>query len=150
MRRLKLSLIIPALAAMLALPLFAGNIALAVDENSINSACEGIGAVGEDCNTGKADDDINDLIAAAVNILSWLVGIAAVFMIIIAGFKYISANGDANSISSAKTTLVYALIGLAVAAVAQLLVQFVLNQTTTDDPLVQEEQQIGTPNPDLR
>lgn len=150
MRLLKLSLIIPALAALLTLSLFTTGRVFAVDETSKNAACEGIGLVGEGCDEGQAEDDIDSLIAAAVNILSWIVGVAAVFMIIIAGFKYITAQGDANSISSAKSTLIYAIIGLIIAALAQVLVRFVFNQATTNEPLIQEAQQVGTPNPNLQ
>jgi hypothetical protein len=52
-------------------------------------------------------------------------------MIMVAGFKYITAGGDAGSIGSAKNTLVYAIVGLLIAALAQALVHFVLNAAKT-------------------
>lgn len=77
------------------------------------------------CGTGESS--IGVLIKAVINILSVVVGIAAVIMIIISGFKYITSGGDSSGISSAKTTLVYALVGLAIVASAQLIVRFVFN-----------------------
>ena len=53
-------------------------------------------------------------------------GIAPIIMIFVAGFKYMTSGGDANKVGSAKTTLIYAIIGLALAALAQLLVKTVL------------------------
>ena len=78
----------------------------------------------KDCGSGSAS--IGHLIGSIINILSLTVGIAAVIMIIISGFKYVTSGGDSNSISSAKSTLTYALIGLLVASLAQFLVHFVL------------------------
>jgi Type IV secretion system pilin len=87
---------------------------------------QGIGQTGSDC-TG---DPVNNAVAAAVNILSTIVGIAAIIMILVSAFKYITSNGDSAKISSAKTTLIYALVGLAIAGLAETLVHLVLVQST--------------------
>jgi len=95
--------------------------------DSQTEVCAGIGLTGSDCkDKATADNGVKGLGSTIVNILSLIVGIAAVIMIIIGGLKYVTSNGDSNSISSAKNTLLYALIGLFVAAIAQLLVHFVL------------------------
>ena len=69
---------------------------------------------------------LNKVLRAVVLILSVLVGIVAVIMIMISGFKYTTAGGDSNKVSSAKNTLIYAIIGLVIVALAQGIVQFVL------------------------
>jgi hypothetical protein len=69
---------------------------------------------------------VTGALGAAVNILSIIVGAAAILMIVVSGLKYITSGGDSNKITSAKNNLIYALIGVAVAALAQLLVHFVL------------------------
>jgi hypothetical protein len=61
-----------------------------------------------------------------VQVLSFVVGAAAVIMIVVAGLKYVTSGGDSAKVGSAKSTLVYALIGLAIAVLAHLLVIFVL------------------------
>jgi uncharacterized membrane protein YuzA (DUF378 family) len=66
-----------------------------------------------------------------VNIFSLIVGIVAVIMIIVGGLKYITSGGDSNNVSSAKSTIIYAIIGLVVVALAQFIVQFVLNKVTS-------------------
>ncbi len=73
---------------------------------------------------------INTIITRAINIFSIVVGIIAVVMIIVGGFKYITSGGDSGNISSAKNTIIYAVIGLVIVALSQFLVQFVLDKTS--------------------
>ncbi len=63
-----------------------------------------------------------------VNILSIIVGIVSVVMIIYGGFRYITSAGDAGRVAAAKSTLIYAVVGLIIAALAQFLVHYVLNK----------------------
>ena len=86
---------------------------------------KGISQTGGDC----TDTKVNTVIQTAVSLLSYIAGVAAVIMIIVASFKFITANGDSGNISSARSTLVYALIGIAVAALAQFFVKFVLSNS---------------------
>ena len=71
---------------------------------------------------------LNSIITNVVNIMSMIVGILAVIMIIYAGFRYVSSGGDSSGISGAKNTLIYAIVGLIVVAMAQFIVQFVLKK----------------------
>lgn len=101
---------------------------------SKQAACSGLNQVDRsteaDCgNLEKGGTGITRIISAIVRILSYVVGIVAVIMIVVAGFKYITSGGDSGRVSSAKSTLIYALVGLAVAALAQFLVTFVLSAT---------------------
>jgi hypothetical protein len=80
--------------------------------------------------TAGTEDTINDKIAKIINILSIIVGIVAVIMIIWGGFRYITSGGSSDKVTSAKNTLLYAIIGLVIVALAQIIVRFVLNKTT--------------------
>ena len=81
---------------------------------------------------GNADaTNLNNLIAQIINIFSVIVGIIAVIMIIWGGLKFITAGGDSGRVTSARQTIIYALIGLIIVALAQFIVRFVL-ATTTD------------------
>lgn len=95
-----------------------------------SSACTAIGS-NANCDTPAGDASIGGIVRLVVNILSWVVGLIAVIMFIIGGLKYVTSGGDSNRVSSAKNTLIYAVVGLVIAALAQFMVQFVLNQTTT-------------------
>lgn len=89
--------------------------------------CEGVnsadGGGGSTCNAGGTD--IGDVVKLVINILSLVAGVIAVIMIIVGGLKYITSSGDPSSISSAKNTILYAVVGIIVVAFAQLLVRFV-------------------------
>ena len=81
---------------------------------------------GGNCDTGGTS--IGSAVQTAIEILSVIVGVAAVIMLIVGGLKYVTSNGDSNNIASAKNTVLYAIIGLIIAALAQVLVRFVLNK----------------------
>lgn len=93
---------------------------------------EGIQSSGGDCK----EDGVDNILATIVSIMSIIVGAVAIIMIIISGLRYITAAGDSGKVTSAKNTLIYALIGVAVAALAQFLVHFVFTVSTnaTDAP----------------
>lgn len=93
--------------------------------NSAGQVLQGIGQTGSDC----TDSGVSSAVSAVVKVLSFVAGAIAVIMIIVSAFKYITSGGDSNRVSSAKTTLIYALIGIAIAALAQILVNFVITQS---------------------
>jgi hypothetical protein len=81
------------------------------------------------CNSGpNGVDDVNRILRRIVNFLSALVGVVAVIMIIVGGFRYITSGGNDTSVTSAKNTILYAIIGLVIVALAQVLVRFVLDK----------------------
>jgi uncharacterized membrane protein len=71
--------------------------------------------------------DIGQLVGSIIGILSWIVGIAAVIVIILSALKYITSGGDSNKTGEAKKTLIYAIIGLLVAVLAQFIIYFTVN-----------------------
>ena len=80
---------------------------------------------------GQAISSINSLVKTAVNLLSAVVGIVAVIMIIVGGLRYVTSGGNDTSVTSAKNTILYAIIGLVVVALAQVLVRFTLSKLTS-------------------
>jgi hypothetical protein len=87
-------------------------------------------ATGTNCGQGAGQSRLNTFITRAVNIFTIIVGIVAVIMIIVGGFKFITSGGDSGRVTSAKQTIVYAIIGLIIVALAQVIVRFVLGQTS--------------------
>jgi hypothetical protein len=93
--------------------------------NSADSVCAGIATVsGAGCS--GSDTSINKVVGTAINIFSIIIGVIAVIMIMVSGFKYITANGDSGQLGSAKNTLIYAIVGLVIVALSQSIVHFVL------------------------
>ncbi len=74
---------------------------------------------------------VDNAIGTAINILSLIIGVAAIVMMMYGGYKYITSSGDSNKIASAKSTVMYALIGIAIAVLAQVLIRFVIAKATT-------------------
>lgn len=70
-------------------------------------------------------------ISKAINIFSVIVGIVAVVMIIYGGFRYVTSGGKQESVTNAKNTLLYAIVGLIIVALSQAIVHFVLKSTKT-------------------
>ena len=97
---------------------------------SKEQACRGANLSNNEtnCRQGAAGTSVSNAVKLITNILTTVVGIAAVISIIINGLRFIMANGDSNSISSARTGIIYALIGLSVAALAQVSVRFILSR----------------------
>lgn len=80
-------------------------------------------------NTTTNTSSFQKLLTNIVNIFSIIVGVIAVVMIIVGGLRYITSGGDSGNVSTAKNTIIYAIVGLVIVALAQLIVHFVLNQT---------------------
>jgi hypothetical protein len=71
--------------------------------------------------------DFNRLLTTVINVFSVVVGIIAVVMIIVGGFKFIVSGGDSAKVTSARNTIIYAIIGLIIVALAQTIAKFVLS-----------------------
>ena len=84
--------------------------------------------------TGDActDTGVTNIASLVVKTLSYITGIAAVIVVLLAGFKYITAAGDPGKITSAKNTLVYAIVGLVIAALAQVIVRTVFTTANSN------------------
>lgn len=78
--------------------------------------------------TGNGQSDIANLASRVTNLFSLIVGIAAVIMVVYSGFRYITSGGDSNRVGSAKNSLIYAIVGLVIVAMAQFIVHYVINQ----------------------
>ncbi len=79
----------------------------------------------------EATNTVDGIITTVINIFSLVVGVVSVIMIIIGGLKYITSGGDSGNVSGAKNTILYAIVGLVVVALAQIIVQFVLGKVAT-------------------
>ncbi len=93
------------------------------------AACSGVNcakAGAKAADTGSTKKTPNDLIKSVVNVLLFITGAIAVVMIVLGGLKYTTSNGDSNQVTSAKNTILYAVIGLIVAIMAYAIVNFVI------------------------
>ena len=115
-------------------PAFAGAVPVA---NIASGICGGsnLSITPETCAPASSTDNtLTNTIKLIVDLLTLFVGFLSVVFLIFGAFKYISSGGDSGKVTSAKSTILYALIGLAIAVVAQVIVQLVIgkaNQTIT-------------------
>lgn len=95
-------------------------------EAAAQSGTSGCGTAG----SGNGTDDLKGWAARIVNIFSVVVGVVAIIMIIYGGFRYITSGGDSSNVGTAKNTIIYAIVGLIIVALAQVIVHYVLNTAT--------------------
>ncbi len=137
LKQLLLSLILLAVPVVAPLALTSGaqaqvNPGCLDDTGNPEDCLRGGACIGDDCLTENADDRVSGMINTIINIFSVVVGVVSVIMIIVGGFKYITSGGDSGNVSSAKNTILYAIVGLIIVALAQVIVQFVLNRATSE------------------
>jgi hypothetical protein len=122
-KQLKLILV----SSLFVFAMFAGSAFIFTPQTQAQAglACEGISGGNGSC---ESDDgpDADSIVKTAINYLSIVAGIIAVIMLIIGGLKFITSGGDASKVSSARSTILYAIIGVVIAVVGQLFVQFVI------------------------
>lgn len=76
----------------------------------------------------KGEADINTAVQTVIEVLIWVVGVAAVIVIIIGGIMYTTSAGDPGKTKRAKDTILYGIIGLVIAVLAYTIVLFVSGQ----------------------
>ena len=114
--------------AIVALPVLVPTTVSAAPGDNKAQVCEGISAIGggNSCNSDAAKNELSGFIKQIINILLFIIGAAAVIMIIIGAFRYVLSNGDASATKGAKDTILYAVVGVIVAAMAYAIVNFVI------------------------
>ncbi len=136
MKRIKSALLTLMVSFGLVAPLGLATVTYAAATDMENQLCKGAQldpSATDGCNAKAIKDSgtgVKDIIATGIDLFSLVVGIIAVIMIIIGGVKYITSNGDAGNVTGAKNTILYAIIGLIVVALAQTIVFFVLGRAT--------------------
>ena len=90
----------------------------------------GINCAANDTNPAPAKT-ISDRIGNIINLMSKIVGVIAVIMVVVAGIQFVTSGGNKDGVTNAKKTITYAVVGLIIVAIAQVIVQFVLQSATT-------------------
>ena len=65
------------------------------------------------------------------NIMLFIIGVLSVIMLIIGGLRYVISGGNKDAVTSAKNTILYAIVGLIVALLAYAAINFVINVFTS-------------------
>ena len=79
------------------------------------------------CDRERNQSDAIDVVKNVLNTVYFWVGIIAVIFIIIGGVNYTISQGDPGKVAKAKSTILYAIVGLVVSLLAFAITEFVLN-----------------------
>ena len=101
--------------------------------SAAKSACAGIQQIdsSQTCASSSGSSSIETVIKEIVNILSIALGGVAIVMIIVSGIRFATSGGSSNGVSGAKKTLIYAIVGLVIAALAQIIVRWVIGTSSS-------------------
>ena len=80
---------------------------------------------------GTKYTDLNVLIIDALNLLIGATAVVCVAVLIFSGIMYITAGGDEAKIEKATKSLTYAIVGLVIALISVLLVNFIITDLLT-------------------
>lgn len=84
---------------------------------------DGIGAA----DTQQDTADLPTIIQRVIQVLLFIVGVAAVIMLIVGAIRYTVSAGDQTAVANAKNTILYAVVGIIVAVLAYAAVNFVFD-----------------------
>ena len=124
---LKGLLLVPALALALgfaAVPF--AQPAAAFDQSIDDGANSAKGEGQSDCLFAGGDCANTPIFQTITNVLLFIVGAISVIMLIIGGIRYTVSGGDSTAVTSAKNTILYAVIGIIVSLLAFAIVNFVI------------------------
>ena len=76
----------------------------------------------------EAGQQIEETFKTVLNLLTLAATVAAIIMVVYAGFRYIVSGGNEKGVKAAQSSLIYAIVGIVIIAVAQSIVRFVLER----------------------
>ena len=92
----------------------------------VPEACNQDPSFSELCKRGN-ENGLMTVVGNVLNAIYGIIAIVAVVMIVIAGIKYSTSQGDPGKVQSAKGTIVYAIIGLVITISAFAITNFILS-----------------------
>ena len=132
-KSLQALLIVPALA--LAVTAVANVVSTPVANADCSSDVSGGLNSGANCAQGQGQQSnlfgSNGVFKTITNVLLFIIGAISVIMLIIVGIRYVVSGGDSVAGTSAKNTILYAIVGIVVAILAYALVNFVISSFTS-------------------
>ena len=118
-----------ALAGMLLVPMLALGLTVATGTLDVAAQIDLTPAQPDNVPTELEGD--SGIFKTVVNILLFIIGLISVIMLIWGGIRYTTSGGNANSVTAAKNTIMYAIIGLVIAIFAYAIVNWVVGELGT-------------------
>ena len=104
------------------------------DYNTFSDACSKLDndqkKEAEACQTTPSQNPIfgpDGILLKVTNLVAIVAGVLAVIIIIIAGMQYVFSNGDSQKAASARSTIIYTIVGMLVVLVARSIIALVVS-----------------------
>jgi hypothetical protein len=97
---------------------------LSTEADAVRDICETNETDQADPNEGLLGE--NGIVKRVINLLTWLTGGLAVIYVIAGGFKFMTSGGNSDSVASARKMILYALVGIAVVILSNVIISFVI------------------------
>lgn len=78
--------------------------------------------------SGLGGGDVRIVVANIISVALALLGIIAVLLMLYAGFTWMTAGGNEDKVATAKKTIMYAVIGLAIIMTSYAIMRFVIGE----------------------
>ena len=102
----------------------------ATDPAPIDYQQEILNGAGKTGGEGDKDTLINT-VRSIIQTVLMIVGLLAVVMIIVGGIQYTTSAGKQETVTKAKNTIIYGIVGLVISLLAYAIVNFVVGKLTT-------------------
>ena len=118
------------LSSLLIIPIMALGVSAALQINNVDVVRATDMTLSSGVSSSQADDVPEDLAGDVfknvVNILLFIIGAVSVIMLIYGGIRYTTSGGNTNSVTAAKNTVIYSIVGLVISILAYAIVNFVV------------------------
>jgi hypothetical protein len=78
--------------------------------------------------TSSKQNPFLKIMKIVINLMSYAIGIAAIIILIVAGLQMMIGGDDPQAVTNSRNMIIYALVGIVVAVLAQVIVVFVLKK----------------------
>lgn len=99
-----------------------------------NELCQGVNSSDAPAICAESPDGTNPItgprgvILRVANLIAFIGGVFAVFVIVVSGIRYMLSSGDSARINTAKNAILYSAIGLVIIALANTIVRFIVSK----------------------
>ena len=124
------------LAGLMMIPILAFSVGLIAPMNAFAVDCDPNGGVTVGLECAKPEGAQTELFGTdgvftiIINTALFIIGAISVMMLIYGGIRYTTSGGNEKSVTAAKNTILYAVVGIIIALLAYAIVNFVLTTLT--------------------
>ena len=84
---------------------------------------------GDPCQTNLPNPTAGNEIQTALQVAFAIIGAVALIYLVVAGLKFVISSGNPEQVAKARQAIIYAAVGLVIAASAELIVTFIIGST---------------------